>query len=642
MITRSKANIRRKLQEQRWQAQWEDQVVTSDSDRDKDMVDYREGGEGWARWCEDNVNIMIYPYGSSTAVWVPIRELPDDPNPDTGKSYRSMWNQQKKVMRKALRMENGRFKNRLVIFCWMRGEGKSIDACLVQLWKFFCWTRQKIMLGATSRDQVKFVHYDIMRDFILNSPRLYQAVGKKNLQEKEIRLTNRYGELTSLVRTISTHTGILSNITGYTFSEMFAMKNKKLFTELDGSIRNIPNALGVIDSTVSAKDHILFQIFQNYKEGKTKTVYFSHRQSPMADPADYWNPNMDSTQLEDYKVKFTMGDFERFFCNTWDAGRERVFDDRMVEESLQLGVDGELLNHEKMHQLLDEVVEKDHQKNGILDKGFTEGVEILESEITGIMSRFRPVESLYQINNDHRGICVGASLYDIQEMSELFDTDWALLAGLDFADPMAIRKKARSIYTLILKGLPGSRTNPYVFDMEQSALKYIYFLIRLVNASNHTVNLLKEIIDEDHEQLDGIDTLCCERYGSWDMVNWCEDREIAFEPIAPTYGRQREAFKEYYTLVNEGRFKRVGVPIQGMNEEDLFEEEMKMLDHDPDRKWFGSPEKEEKYGVQDDTQFSVAWTLYGGRLLTPADLRARNLKKNFGVFLGGVQTVGKY
>ncbi len=224
----------------------------SDISHDHQNPQYRNGAEGMIKWVEDKVYVEITPisldehaYGD-IKVWVPMNELPDTKHPETNRSYKEMWEDQKRVLRKALKMRNGVFLNRLIIFCWPRGEGKSLLACLVQLWKFFCWPRQQIMLGANSKDQVKFVHFDIMRDIIRNSPSLLSQVGERNIQEKEIRLTNKKGNIDSIIRSISSFTGIVSNITGYTFSEMFDMKNPKFYVQLDGSIRNIPNAVGII------------------------------------------------------------------------------------------------------------------------------------------------------------------------------------------------------------------------------------------------------------------------------------------------------------------------------------------------------------------------------------------------------------
>ena len=161
-------------------------ATTNPHEWPRKMWEYRKGAEGFIKFTEDNVRVAIYPTDSDIPIWTRVGDLPDLPNPETGKSYREMWEAQKEICREALRMENKRFVYRLIVLCWMRGEGKSLLACLIQMWKFFCWPRQQIMLGANSRDQVKFVHYDIMRDIILNSPRLLFKIGKRNIKEKEI------------------------------------------------------------------------------------------------------------------------------------------------------------------------------------------------------------------------------------------------------------------------------------------------------------------------------------------------------------------------------------------------------------------------------------------------------------------------
>src|SRR5512137_1761161 len=187
----------------------------------RDAAYYRDGAEGMIRWCEEFVYVPVYPEGRDIADWILIGNLPKEKSKKTGKSYWDMWENEKRIFRQALVMEDGRFKNRLIVFCWMRGEGKSLAACLIKLWKFFCFPRQKIMLGANSKDQVKFVHYDIIKEIILNSPGLRKHIGSANIQEKEIRLVNKATNgVESVIRSISSFSGIVSNITGYTFSEM--------------------------------------------------------------------------------------------------------------------------------------------------------------------------------------------------------------------------------------------------------------------------------------------------------------------------------------------------------------------------------------------------------------------------------------
>jgi len=62
-------------------------------------------------------------------------------------------------------------------------------------------------------------------------------VGRKNIQEKQIRLRDKENRTVSFIKCVSSFSGILSNITGYAFSEIFQMKDPEFFTQIDGSIR---------------------------------------------------------------------------------------------------------------------------------------------------------------------------------------------------------------------------------------------------------------------------------------------------------------------------------------------------------------------------------------------------------------------
>ena len=558
---------------------------------------YRDGAEGMIKWVDDYVFIPIYPEGSDVAVWTPMSELPIEKNPDTGKSYRDIWDSQKEILREALRMVNKRFVYRLIVLCWMRGEGKSLLACLIQLWKFFNWPRQQIMLGANSKDQVKFVHYDIMRDIIINSPMLFQLIGgKRNIQEKEIRLKDSRNNVRSIIRSISSFSGIVSNITGYTFSEIFDMKKPKFFTQLDGSIRNIPNAFGVIDSTVSEKTHILYSLYTNFIQGKTTTVFFSYRHSKEGLPMDYWNPNMNAAQLDDYRAKFPFGDYERYFLNLWSAGTQRVFTEEMVEMTKYLGMDGELLNSQTM---MKELEVKNHLIEVMTDvkgKGFADGGEETAGKIDQIYQRMTPVSGTYLLS-DRFGQPKMAMMEDLIRLTEMFDTDWVLTAGSDYGDPYAVRGLARTLAVVLAKGLPGSRSRPLdILLTPETAPKYLYMTLMVQNIDNHSGDTVKALYEEAHEEFGGIDVMCSERYGSWDMEKWCEERDIEFQPVFPTYDRQRDAFKNVLEAAREGRFKCPELAIAGSKKEDIRDEEMGAFDHDSEKRWFGSIEKFEKYG----------------------------------------------
>ncbi|MGD9700589.1 hypothetical protein [Acinetobacter sp.] len=594
-------------------------------------LDYRDGPEGFIKWCEDNVHIPVYPTGSDIAQWVGIGSLSSEINPRSGKSYDYIWQMQKEEIRKCLRMVNGRFVYRLIIFSWMRGEGKSLLACLIQLWKFFSWPKQQIVLGANSKDQIKFVHFDIMKDIIKNSPNLFNIIGERNIQEKEIRLRDDSGNISSVLRPISSFSGIVSNITGYTFSEIFDMKNPKFFTQLDGSIRNIPNALGVIDSTVSAKTHVLYKMYQAFVQRTTKTLFFSYRCSKNAVIEDYWNPNMDQQQLDDYKAKFPLGDFEKYFMNVWGSNAQQVFGPDMIEATNYLGVDGKIVPYTNLLELIQRKVKIKETIEECMQRRIPSTFDDERREIATIDKRLWPVEEVYKLRDMHGQVRV-AEMDELDKLGELYDTNWAILAGIDRADPLkSTRTAARTIVTVVAKGLPGSKSNPLAVDNGNP--KYVYIPLNIAHIADSLLDKIKSEILMAHEMYEGLDAICGERWGIWDMASWCEDQNINFEPIHPSYDKQKAAFSELHGAVSTGRFKIPPLVVWGSKSEDLFKEEAGIFFHDEDKRWFGSPEKMEKYGVQDDLMFSLAWCIYGGRNLKSDDFKERRGNSYFGTFV---------
>lgn len=593
------------------------------------IEEYRNGGEGFARWAEENLWVKIFPMGEVNSVWIPLKDMPKDED-EYGRSYWNMWEAQKEICNRALVMENGRFKHALIVFCWPRGEGKSLLACFIQLWKFFCWPNQQIMLGANSKDQVKFVHFDIMRDLIHHSPNLVRAIGdERNIQEKEIRLRDGSDNVASIIRSISSFTGIVSNISGYTFSEMFDMKNPTFFVQIDGSIRNIPNAMGVIDSTVSSKQHVLYSLFEN--NDKVENLFFSYRFSKDGHPGDYWNPNMSQTQLDAYRIKFPLGQFEQYFLNLWSAGSEKVFSEELIEAMNYLGVDNRIHMQKELVELLGKR-NKIRQMVADLESKDLEGEIDNASEIHEIERRFWPVESVYTLRTPQNQPTM-ATMGDLERLGDLYDTDWVVTGGIDRADPMKRRTTARTIFSLLAKGLPGSRSKPYMYAEEGAVPNFLYVMLHLANVEDHSLESLKTIINSAHLEFDGIDLITGERWGIWDLAAWCEEIDIRFEPVYPTYDRQKAAFSEFFITVRDGRFKTPSIVVPGSKGGDILKEEAGIFDHDPDKKWFGSVEKSQKYGVQDDSMYSIGWNLYGARELVIDDFRPRKTKGFFGLFV---------
>jgi len=605
------------------------EAVEADKKRKK-LLEYRNGGEGCALWAEENVCASIYRVGSVIPEWIPISELPKKKNEITGRSPYDMWQKQKEVLHEALEMKNNRFLYRLIVLCWMRGESKSFLACLIQLWKFCCWPKQTIVLGANSKDQVKFVHFDIARDLVLNSPNLRMIVGAKNVQEKEIRMKNKKGEVVSFIRPISSFSGIVSNITGFTFSEIFDMKRPKFYEQLYGSIRNIPNALGTIDSTVSDKTHILYKLFTTYRDKKDKTLFFSHRESENALQEDYWNPEMTQEQLDSYKLNLV--NFAQYFKNTWDAGSVKPITDAMIDACSYIGYDGTPVVSESLVNLCEEKNEYQKRSDKALQvyayhKDKADKMRLYYDkkvrEIAERMTKFPEIAGNYLMD-----------VSEIEKISDIYGTDLCILIGLDRADPLKDNKElgARTILTVIAKGLPDSRhIFRSVYD-DNYMPKYIYFPVGIFNIKDHSLESIKAVLNHVHLEI-GIDAFCSERWGVWDMVEWFEANDVDYEILHPTYEKQRAAFSAFFEVMANARFKLNLINLEGVKGEDQFTEECQHFVHHKQKRQYVSDEKEQLHGVQDDLLYSIGWALYGGRELGPSDFRSLQKKTFFGSYL---------
>ena len=616
-------------------------------EQDNSLKKYRNGGEGFILWCEDHIHLAIYKEGATVPTWIPMNQMPEDKHPETGRSYKDMWEMQKPILRKALAMENGRFLYRLIVLCWMRGDGKSLIACLIQLWKFFCFPRQQIMLGANSKDQVKFVHYDIMREIIQNSPKLLKIIGRKNIQEKEMRLVDSKKRVISIVRSISSFSGIVSNITGYTFSEIFDMKNPKFFVQLDGSIRNMPNALGVIDSTVSEKSHILYKLYESSLASQgdgSNLTYFSYRCSPAGAQEDFFNPQMTQKQLDDYRRKFPAVEFARYFQNLWDTGITRLFSDEVLEAMRYIGMGSKLVIGGDTIQKL---IKEKNEKKKLLDipedeRRFPVNVDEIKQHEKTLYSLLTPISDIYRLDYSTY-FCDMANSYDLDKLTEIFDTNWVIGCGVDRADPMKEKQDgARTIVSFIAKGLKGSRSNPAAYTSENSVNQYLYVVLGIVHIASSSLEDIKAQINLAENEYQYIDTFCSERWGMFDIEPWLVDKDIDVDIIHPSPAKQKEGFSELFVAVNNERFKCPPIGYHGSKKQDILYEEMEIVETTPGKDWYGSPEKFKSGGIQDDSVFSVVWNIYGLRFKTVDDMQPRVGKDFLGQFIQNKQLLGSY
>ena len=622
----------------------------------KKIPEYQQGAEGFIKFVEDNVKFYVPMRNSPVPKWLYVDQLPTEPDPVTGKSFRQFWEKQKSVLREALKMKkNGQFKYRSIIFCWPRGEGKSLVVCLIQLWKFFCFPRQLIVFGALSKDQTRFVHYDMIQTVILNSPKLLNVIGRSNVQAKSTFLKNSKGDIVSSFQPISSYSGIVSNITGYTFSEMFDLKDPKFFTQLDGSTRTVVNALGTIDSTVSTKDHVLYRLYKTYMSGADPLTFFHYRSAPNGTSDEFWHPLMDDAQLNSYMHKFPPADFDRYFRNVWELDSGKLFPEPVVKSIFYIGFkdqtdsmridDGTVLEHcNEIQELQVKSDEKDGRKNKRARKRKkTEAKEEKQStreKITALENKLVPTDNIYTLTN--HTLPKPADNDDLKRLSDIYDTNWSIHAGIDRSDPMAKNPLARTIVTVVAKGLTGSRSNNNIIFRDSDIPEYIYFLLHLAWIEDATLEGIKKELKEAYSEFDGIDTLCSERWGAWDLAPWCEELEIDFEAVHPSYDMQKKAFTELYLAIRHSRLKSPIVAIPGSTGENILYEELNFFDYHPQSKWYGSPQKNEQGGIQDDSVFSLGWAVYGGREYGVNEFRQRESSAVFGFYVPGKDNYATY
>lgn len=615
--------------------------------------EYRNGGEGMIKWVEDMVCMPIYPAGSSIPTWVPMNDLPKKRVPETGRSYYDMWQYQKEVLVECLQMKNAKFKYRLIVFCWMRGEGKTaIGPVLINLWKFFCWPKQTIVLGANSKDQTKFVTFDQMTAVVQNSHQLLKLLGgPDNILpgNQELRLRDSHNNIVSKIKAITTAQGILSNITGYSFSEMFQMKRQELFSQLDGSMRNVPNALGVIDSTVSAKDHLLYRLYKTWIKGNDPHLYFSYRCSREAKSSDFWHPLMTPDQLKSYKAKDIDGSFDRYFRNVWGVSKDRYFDEELVDAIYYIGAKSRPGDHEALlrnirwrNKIRDNIDSFSGRGNPA-----TRGLAIKESKrerLEMIEADMVPFDSLARYHEED-GISMMMPASSLDDVGQYYDTDWVIIGGLDRSDPLRKGKRtnARTVMTFLAKGLPGSKKNPDMW--RYGTTDYLYVIVWAHTMVAETGSHIKESLSAVHEEYGGIDMFCAERYGMFDILEWCGDNDIPCDHVHPTYKMQHVAFSELHRIMKAGGLKAARFRVPGSKGPDIVEEELKHLDHldkGDNRGWFGSSEKGQTHGIQDDFCFALVWGIFGGRKLVPDDFRPIGGKPFLGMSIQDKSLYGKY
>jgi len=610
----------------------------------KKLSFYRDGAEGMIKWVEDNVlfKITVNNENEQAAVeWVSPKNLPDERD-EYGRSYKTLWEFGKSVIREMLRMENGRYVRNLCVLCWPRGETKSFIMVLIGLHRFFCFSYAKVFLTGSSKAQSGNSLLDEMKAVIKYSPKLFEKVTKKGLLQESIVMEKGV----NYIKQLSTQSGLVSNASMVIQTEAFEMEDNKFFEKWFTSLRNTVNAMGLIDTTVSHKGHWLYRLWEGYKRNPEGRTFFSYRYSRTGSPRDYNHPEMTERQLDSYRVNLTERGFAKLFLNTWDSGDITVFDEVSVDLMEYVGIDG-VLNQD--HDLMKSVWSKhkvaERNKAYVTTRNLT-NFNTRRQETFG--HRFVPISDYYSMGDyakaDKYSIRTGSnqvSLKDINKIGSELQTHWALLLGTDIAGSVNPREAdtARTILVAVMKGAPGSMGMSRS-ERARSDLPYLYLLIGVYIVEDNQPWNVAEAARRLKNTFGHVDKMTGETYSMTPIKALCDGMDINQLIVHASLQNQHIAMGELIRAVNNGRFKAPRVPIHGSKTSDIFREELNAIEEKDGPKGiskYESKEKNLKGGVRDDVIDSVAWAIFGGLELTAANFRERTVTESIpimGIYAG--------
>ena len=542
---------------------------------------YPQDGHGFLAWIED-VELMVE--NKRLRQWVRFRP----------------WDVQRQAVIEALiTKNNGDFKHKIVVFCWPRGEGKTLIVCAITLFFFFNGYSEVITLAGNSRDQSKFTHYDLCKGMIQHTDRLNNIPGL-DIKEKHIALKSGPKEIFSYMQAIPTSVGLLPGTTRAVFTELHNLQDTKFFYDLWTSLRNVPNALVLVDTTVARKGHLVHNLWQTYRKGEDPKIYFNHYDDV------HHNPEMTQEELNHFKKTLPSSIFSMYFRNRWEDAAGNFFSTNRIKEIEVCGVDGKTGLLPEVPVTVKRLVDLEG-KRAAYDKGKID-LSAVNKEISAIEKRLVLVDHFYQLP---------ATPEDLDKLAKMFGISFILGVGLDRAQRLS-NNPGRTVMTCVARGL---------LSEEES----IYFVLDIFIPEESTLPVLTSKFLEWSAGYGWIDKVVVEQFAGDDFYDWVSDKALAAEFVSPNFNRQRAIFFHLNNVVENGYLKSPRVPYYAddegrlyrgfTNKDDVFREELGAFIFEGTEKkgWFGSPEKKMKGGIQDDIVYSLGWAIYAthGEGLTP-------------------------
>ena len=531
--------------------------------------------EGFQQWLKDK---EIRRYDKGHSCWVPYEML------DNSREFFSH----------VLSLnDKGLLRYKLVCLSRPRGDFKSFDACLVVMFRFFNFPREKIILVANSQDQSEFVLFSELRTFLENNPKLRGTPGLE-IKEKGIFLYSGMKEVFATIKTAANKFGIFSNATCIAFSEIWKFKDEGFFHELYGSIRAVPNSMLIIESTVAPKGHLFHTLYINYREGRDPLLYFQYYHDK------YYNPDMTQEELNSFKVNMYEHEYNRFFRNRWEDASDGFFVPERITEMGLLGVDSKYGRSSELLKIINSMTDKSKSLNAVNKTNQYLSYAKIEKELNILKRRVIRCDDIYSLP---------ATSADLVRLKEMFGCDFVIGMGLDRAGIASQRSDRTGLITIARGIISEFESINFVLDI---------YLPKKSDMQNITSRILMNT-----EAYGWIDAIDCEAYQAQDLYDWCIRNGYNVQLLHATNKIQDEIFRNMYLVVSDGQFKCPSVPIwlddagimhyeyPSAGQLDIFRDELSVFEHRPlaTKKRYAAPQKKQKGAPSDDIIYATAWAL---------------------------------
>lgn len=544
---------------------------------------YPKRYEGFIQWAEDKVK----RFDKATDKWIPFRAIEMQRN-----FYREVF----------VLNADGTFKNRFIRICRPRGDFKSFDAIIIFLFRFFNMRRQKILLAANSKDQSDYSLYDEAKDIILNSPDLYNTPGLE-VRDKETRIMSGRREIFSRIQSIASKQGSLSNADCIVFSEIHKLQDQAFIVELEGSIRQVKDAMSIIESTVSRIGTYYHRQFEAYNKGESPVMYFQHYSDK------HYNPNMTKEELDHYRVSFFPEEYDMFFRNRWGDAGQGLFSAAQIENTNIVGMNNSYGNSEAISSAVVDIIDLQLKLGQLQGTPYAAGIE---NRISAVRAGFMRPDGIYKLPADEN---------TLDKLRQIYQTDFIIGIGLDRAEQI-VAKSDRTALVTVARGI-------LTFDVS------IFFILDIYLPDDPNMRNITTRILENAQMFGWIDHVDIEKSQGMDIEGWCNENGISANLVTASYEHQKEMFTELYTAMMGGYLKCPAVPAwvddkgvlfhelppQGV--QDILRTEMSFFIHAAKVEgsragYFGSPFKRRtgrtKAGeAKDDVTFALAHAMFASK-----------------------------